>query len=126
MPPGTSASARSCCNVSQTPPEELKTAHGYAYGGAIIQDLGYYPHGSHFFTDLTHYCRTGDFVIAMLRDSQDLNGYSFAIGALAHYASDNNGHRLVPIRLYPFCIRSCGIYSGSCKAALRPRQLSRF
>ena len=49
-------------------PEELKTAHGYAYGGAIIQDLGYYPHGSHFFTDLTHYCRTGDFVLALLRD----------------------------------------------------------
>jgi hypothetical protein len=86
-------------------PEELKTAHGYAYGGAIIQDLGYYPHGSHFFTDLTHYCRTGDFVLALLRDSHDLNGYSFAIGALAHYAADNNGHRLginpsVPI-LYP-------------------------
>jgi Zinc dependent phospholipase C len=86
-------------------PEELKTAHGYAYGGAIIQDLGYYPHGSHFFTDLTHYCRTGDFVLALLRDSQDLNGYSFAIGALAHYAADNDGHRLginpsVPI-LYP-------------------------
>ena len=74
--------------------EELKTAHGYAYGGAIIQDLGYYPHGSHFFTDLTHYCRTGDFVLALLRDSQDLNGYSFAIGALAHYAADNDGHRL--------------------------------
>jgi hypothetical protein len=86
-------------------PEELKTAHGYAYGGAIIQDLGYYPHGSHFFTDLTHYCRTGDFVLALLRDSQDLNGYSFAIGALAHYAADNDGHRFginpsVPI-LYP-------------------------
>jgi Zinc dependent phospholipase C len=86
-------------------PEELKIAHGYAYGGAIIQDLGYYPHGSHFFTDLTHYCRTGDFVLALLRDSQDLNGYSFAIGALAHYAADNDGHRLginpsVPI-LYP-------------------------
>ena len=86
-------------------PQELKTAHGYAYGGAIIQDLGYYPHGSHFFTDLTHYCRTGDFVLALLRDSQDLNGYSFAIGALAHYAADDDGHRLginpsVPI-LYP-------------------------
>ena len=41
-------------------PEELKEAHGYAYGGAIIQDLGYYPHGSHFFSDLTHYVRSGD------------------------------------------------------------------
>jgi hypothetical protein len=86
-------------------PEELKNAHGYAYGGAIIQDLGYYPHGSHFFSDLTHYCRSGDFILALLRDSQDLNGYAFALGALSHYAADNDGHKMatnpsVPI-LYP-------------------------
>jgi hypothetical protein len=85
--------------------EELKQAHGYAYGGAIIQDLGYYPHGSHFFSDLTHYCRSGDFILALLRDSQDLNGYAFALGALSHYAADNDGHKIatnpsVPI-LYP-------------------------
>jgi hypothetical protein len=85
--------------------EELKKAHAYAYGGAIIQDLGYYPHGSHFFSDLTHYCRSGDFILALLRDSQDLNGYAFALGALSHYAADNDGHKLgtnpsVPI-LYP-------------------------
>ena len=86
-------------------PEQLKEAHGYAYGGAIIQDMGYYPHGSFFFSDLTHYVRSGDFVLALLRDSQDLNGYAFAIGALAHYAADNEGHplgtnRAVPL-LYP-------------------------
>jgi hypothetical protein len=86
-------------------PEELKVAHGYAYGGAIIQDMGYYPHGSHLFSDLTHYVRSGDFVLALIRDSNDLNGYAFALGALAHYAADNYGHRLgtnraVPI-LYP-------------------------
>jgi len=86
-------------------PEELKHAHGFAYGGAIIQDLGYYPHGSHFFSDLTHYCRSGDFILALLRDSQDLNGYAFALGALSHYAADNDGHKIatnpsVPI-LYP-------------------------
>jgi len=84
---------------------EIKEAHGYAYGGAIIQDLGYYPHGSFFFSDLTHYVRSGDFVLALLRDSNDLNGYAFALGALAHYAADNDGHpmgtnRAVPI-LYP-------------------------
>jgi Zinc dependent phospholipase C len=89
----------------QATPEELKQAHGYAYGGAIIQDMGYYPHGSHFFSDLTHYCRSGDFILALLRDSQDLNGYAFAIGALSHYAADNDGHKIatnpsVPI-LYP-------------------------
>src|SRR5208283_1477394 len=86
-------------------PDELKVAHGYAYGGAIIQDMGYYPHGSKLVSDLTHYVRSGDFVIALLRDSQDLNGYAFALGALAHYAADNDGHsigtnRAVPV-LYP-------------------------
>jgi hypothetical protein len=85
--------------------EELKEAHGYAYGGAIIQDMGYYPHGSFFFSDLAHYVRSGDFILALLRDSKDLDGYAFALGALAHYAADNNGHpigtnRAVPL-LYP-------------------------
>src|ERR1700719_4669354 len=86
-------------------PEQLKEAHGYAYGGAIIQDMGYYPHGSFFFSDLTHYVRSGDFVLALIRDSKDLDGYAFALGALAHYAADNSGHpigtnRAVPL-LYP-------------------------
>src|SRR6266849_9301635 len=89
-------------------PDELRQAHGYAYGGAIIQDLGYYPHGSIFFSDLTHYVRSGDFVLALLRDAQEskeLNDYAFALGALAHYAADIAGHpiatnRAVPL-LYP-------------------------
>ncbi len=86
-------------------PDQLKEAHGYAYGGAIIQDMGYYPHGSKLFSDLTHYVRSGDFVLALLRDSQDLDGYAFALGALSHYAADNEGHSIgvnlaVPI-LYP-------------------------
>jgi Zinc dependent phospholipase C len=85
--------------------EEIKEAHGYAYGGAIIQDMGYYPHGSFFFSDLAHYVRSGDFILALLRDSKDLNGYAFALGALAHYAADSDGHpigtnRAVPL-LYP-------------------------
>jgi hypothetical protein len=84
---------------------QLKEAHGYAYGGAIIQDMGYYPHGSFFFSDLTHYVRSGDFVQALLRDAKDINGYAFALGALAHYVADIEGHpigtnRAVPI-LYP-------------------------
>src|SRR6202521_2390840 len=85
--------------------EEIKEAHGYAYGGVIIQDMGYYPHGSHFFSDLTHYVRSGDFVLGLLRDAKDVDGYAFALGALSHYAADNQGHsigtnRAVPI-LYP-------------------------
>jgi hypothetical protein len=85
--------------------EELTDAHGYAYGGAIIQDMGYYPHGSHLFSDLTHYVRSGDFILALLRDASDVKGYAFALGALSHYAADIDGHRVgtnraVPI-LYP-------------------------
>src|ERR1017187_5994314 len=81
--------------------EELKEAHGYAYGGAIIQDMGYYPHGSYFFSDLTHYVRSGDFVLALLRDAKDLDGYAFALGALYHYAADNDGHRMATNRAVP-------------------------
>ena len=85
--------------------EEIDRGQAYAYGGAIIQDLGYYPYGSPFFSDLTHYIRSGDLILAMLRDSRDVYEYSFALGAMAHYAADNNGHRVgvnrsVPI-LYP-------------------------
>ena len=75
-------------------PEQLLQAHAYAYGGAIIQDMGYYPFGSQFFSDLTHYVRSGDFVLALIAESHDLNGYAFALGALAHYAADTTGHPL--------------------------------
>ncbi len=82
-------------------PNELRKAHGFAFGGAIIQDLGYYPHGSHFFSDLVHYIRSGDFIQALIRDSQDLDEYAFALGALAHYAADSNGHRMAVNRAVP-------------------------
>ena len=82
-------------------PDELTQAHAYAYGGCIIQDLGYYPFGSKFFSDLTHYVRSGDFVLNLIRDSQDLNEYAFALGALSHYAADNNGHPMAVNRAVP-------------------------
>lgn len=75
--------------------DDLRKAHAYAYGGAVIQDLGYYPFGSKEFSDLAHYVRSGDFVIQMIRDSQDANEYAFALGALAHYAADTEGHPAV-------------------------------
>lgn len=92
--------------------DELRHAHACAYGGAIIQDLGYYPYGSKFFSDLTHYVRSGDFIRALLQDARDLCEYAFALGALAHYAADNQGHRLavnlsVPL-LYPKLKRKYG------------------
>jgi hypothetical protein len=89
----------------QATEDDLSRAQAYAYGGAIIQDLGYYPYGSPFFSDLTHYVRSGDFIQALLLDAKDLNEFAFAVGSLAHYAADTDGHRIgtnraVPI-LYP-------------------------
>jgi hypothetical protein len=72
--------------------DDLLKAHAYAYGGSLVQDMGYYPFGSKFFSDLVHCARSGDFVEALLKDSSDLNEYAFALGALSHYASDNSGH----------------------------------
>jgi hypothetical protein len=84
--------------------EDLRKAHAFTYGGAIIQDMGYYPFGSHFFSDLTHYLRSGDFVRNLLAGAGDLDEYAFALGAMAHYAADNVGHiavnSAVPM-LYP-------------------------
>lgn len=95
-------------------PQQLEEAHGYAYGGAIIQDMGYYPHGNRFFSDLTHYVRSGDFVAALIRDSKDIDGYAFALGALSHYAADTEGHSLGTNRaepiLYPKLKRKFGTW----------------
>lgn len=81
---------------------QIDNARAYAYGGSIIQDLGYYPFGNHFFSNLLHYVRSGDFVGALIRDAENVDEYAFALGALAHYTSDTIGHpeavnRSVPI-----------------------------
>jgi hypothetical protein len=93
-------------------PDELTEAHAYSYGGAIIQDMGYYPFSSKLFSDLVHYVRSGDFVIALLKDAEEPNEFAFALGALAHYSADNSGHplavnRVVPM-LYPKLKREYG------------------
>jgi hypothetical protein len=75
--------------------DQIKEAHAYAYGGAVIQDLGYYPFGSRDLSNLVHYVRSGDFVRELLAESQDVNEYAFALGALSHYASDIAGHPAV-------------------------------
>jgi hypothetical protein len=72
--------------------EDLRKAHAFAYGGSLIQDMGYYPFGSKYFSDLTHYVRSGDFIVNMIHESSDLNEFAFALGALSHYAADNAGH----------------------------------
>jgi hypothetical protein len=96
----------------QATPQDLVGAHAYAYGGCILQDMGYYPFGSRFFSDLVHYVRSGDFVVNLIRESGDLNEYAFALGSLAHYAADTQGHavavnRSVPIQ-YPKLKRKYG------------------
>src|SRR6202790_2964928 len=75
--------------------DQIKEAHAYAYGGAVIQDLGYYPFGNKQFSNLVHYVRSGDFVHELLVESADVNEYAFALGALAHYTSDITGHPAV-------------------------------
>ena len=72
--------------------DDLKKAHAFAYGGSLVQDMGYYPFGNKYFSDLTHYVRSGDFVVNLLKEASDVNEYAFALGALAHYSSDNCGH----------------------------------
>jgi hypothetical protein len=86
-------------------PKELREAKSYAYGGSVIQDLGYYPFSHNFFSHLTHYVRSGDFVQALFEESHDINDYAFALGAFSHYCADIQGHslgvnRAVPL-LYP-------------------------
>ena len=93
-------------------PDQLREAHAYAYGGCILQDMGYYPFGSKFFSDLLHYVRTGNFVANLIRESHDLDEYAFALGALAHYAADTEGHSIavnhaVPVA-YPHLRRKYG------------------
>ena len=75
--------------------DDLTKAHAYAYGGCLVQDMGYYPFGNKTFSDLTHYVRSGDFIVYLIKDSQDLYEYAFALGALAHYSADNIGHPFV-------------------------------
>ena len=81
--------------------DEMNQAKSYAYGGAILQDMGYYPLGSTLFTNLTHYVRAGDFVRNLLRQARNRNEYAFALGALAHYAADNTGHPMGTNRIIP-------------------------
>ncbi|WP_246153490.1 zinc dependent phospholipase C family protein [Terriglobus albidus] len=72
--------------------DQLREAHSYAYGGCLIQDLGYYPFGNKFYSDMLHYVRTGAFVEALLHDAGNADELAFALGALAHYTADAVGH----------------------------------
>jgi len=86
---------------SNLTPEQLERARAYAYGGCVIQDIGYYPFGDEFFSDLTHYVRTGDFVLALFRNAHNANELAFAVGALSHYIGDTFGHSQATNRAVP-------------------------
>src|SRR5215475_7882211 len=85
----------------QSTDEQLREAHAYAYGGCIIQDLGYYPFGSHFFSDLLHYVRSAEFVEALLDESTDIKEYAFALGGVAHYGADVADHSIAVNKAVP-------------------------
>ena len=90
----------------QSTPQDLLKAHANAYAGCIIQDMGYFPFGSRFFSDLVHYVRTGEFVLNLIREAQTVNEFAFALGALAHYAADTQGHSVAVNRSVPSNIRN--------------------
>ncbi len=78
-------------------PEQITECHAFAYGGSVIQDIGYYPFGDHEFSNLLHYARSGDFVVALLRDASTPDEFAFALGSLAHYYGDTIGHPYVNV-----------------------------
>ncbi len=71
---------------------QLQEARAFAYGGCVIQDIGYYPSGDRMFSNLTHYVRSGDFVVNLFRNATNADELAFAIGALSHYIGDSVGH----------------------------------
>jgi hypothetical protein len=92
---------------------DIKMARSYAYGGSLIADMGYFPFGNPYFTNLVHYVRSGDFVENLLAESQNLNEYAFSIGALAHYLTDKYGHSLGTNMTVPFVYPKVGQKFGN-------------
>jgi len=92
---------------------DLRHAHAYAYGGCLMPDMGYFPFGSVYFTDLAHYVRTGDFVENLISEAQNLNEYAFALGALCHYMSDKYGHSIATNHVVPVLYPKVGAKFGS-------------
>lgn len=94
-------------------PDELKEAHAYTYGGAVAPDMGYYPRGSKFFTDLVHYVRSGDMVTALIKNAETRNQFAFALGFLAHYYADRYGHPLATNKSVPLVYTKVGRKFGN-------------
>src|SRR6202007_2374978 len=95
------------------PAAELDRARPYAYGGCVIQDMGYYPFGDLVYSNLTHYVRSGDFVVNLFRNAQNANELAFAVGALSHYIGDSVGHYVATNRAVPVEFPKLGAKYGS-------------
>ena len=93
-------------------PEQLNEARAYAYGGCVIQDIGYYPFGNASLSNLTHYVRTGDFVVNLFRNAQNADELAFAVGALSHYIGDSIGHALATNHAVPVEFPKLGVKYG--------------
>ena len=107
--------------VSRHHREQLEEARSYAYGGCVIQDIGYYPFGDPFASDLTHYVRSGDFIVHLFRDAKDANQLAFAVGALSHYIGDNIGHSMAVNRAVPVEFPKLGAKYGPVVAYAQDR-----
>ena len=81
--------------------DDLRRAHAAAYGGALAQDMGYYPGGSRELADLMHYVRAADLVAVLLDEARDPVEYAYGLGALAHFFGDSEGHPLGVNRVVP-------------------------
>jgi len=93
-------------------PAKLEAARAYAYGGCAIQDIGYYPFGDVFASQLMHYVRTGDFVASLFRHARNANELAFAAGALSHYIGDTVGHAEATNRAVPIEFPKLGAVYG--------------
>lgn len=93
--------------------EQIKDARAYAYGGTVAPDMGYYPFGSNFFTNLVHYVRSGDMITSLLRNANTINEYAFAIGFMSHYYADNYGHPIATNKSVPIVYPKLGRKHGN-------------
>lgn len=84
-------------------------ARVYAYGGALVQDAGYYLGGQADLSDLTHYARSGDFVSNLFRNATDVDELAFALGALTHYVGDTIGHPDATNQSVPIAFPNLGL-----------------
>jgi hypothetical protein len=63
--------------------------------GSVAPDMGYFPGGEKFLSDLAHYVRSGGLVRALARLATDEVGRAFALGWATHAVADAALHPLI-------------------------------